>query len=123
MRVFAQALDLVDDPRLIEAYRAHHRRVWPEVLQALERIGIRRMKIFLVGTRLFMYGEAEDSFDPATSYAAYASTPRAAEWDELMRAFQRRLAEAPTDAWWAPMECVFCLESQLEAEGGPGAAG
>lgn len=111
MKSYAQAIDLVDDPALIEAYRAHHRAVWPEVTAALRRIGIRRMKIYLLGTRLFMYFEAPDGFEPARDYQSYAGDPRAAAWDALMRPFQRRIAGAKEGEWWASMEEVFDLES------------
>ena len=33
-------VDLRDDPAAIEAYKAHHRRVWPEVVRSLRRAGI-----------------------------------------------------------------------------------
>ncbi|MEY3230350.1 MAG: hypothetical protein RL689_439 [Planctomycetota bacterium] len=111
MKSFAQALDLKDDPALIEAYVAHHRRVYPEVVAALRGIGITRMKIFLLGTRLFMYFEAPDTFDPGRDYQAYAADARCRAWDELMRAFQRRVPGAREGEWWAAMTEVFDLES------------
>jgi L-rhamnose mutarotase len=107
---FAQALDLRDDPALIEEYRRHHRAVWPEVVESLRGIGITRMKIYLVGTRLFMYCEAREGFDPHRDFAAYAAHPRARAWDEWMRSFQRKLAEAGPADWWVPMDEVFDLE-------------
>ena len=36
------AVDLKDDPAVIEAYTEHHRRVWPEVLRSLRARGHRR---------------------------------------------------------------------------------
>jgi len=111
MKAFAQALDLKDDPAMIEAYRAHHRAVYPEVLGALREIGITRMKIFLLGTRLFMYFEAPDDFDPARDYQSYARRARCAAWDALMRGFQQRAPGARAGEWWAAMEEIFDLES------------
>ncbi len=110
MKVFAQTLDLKDDPELIEEYKRQHRAVWPEVIEALRGIGIRSMRIYLQGHRLFMYFEAPDSFDPARDYQQYARNPKAAAWDEAMRKFQVRAPGAPEGVWWAPMECVFDLE-------------
>lgn len=110
MPSFAQALDLRDDPQLIDEYRRHHRAVWPEVVAALRGIGITRMKIFLVGTRLFMYFEAREGFDPRRDFQGYAASPRARAWDEWMRSFQQRLAEAGPADWWTPMDEVFDLE-------------
>jgi L-rhamnose mutarotase len=111
MKCFAQALDLHDDPQLIREYDAHHRRVWPEVTAALRRIGITRMKIFRLGTRLFMYAEARDDFDPVRDYQSYANDPKCREWDQAMRRYQRTAPGAAAGEWWATMREVFDLES------------
>ena len=57
MKSLAMTLDLVDDPEVIDKYKAYHREVWPEVISGLRSIGVARMKIFLLGTRMFMYLE------------------------------------------------------------------
>ena len=111
MKAFAQALDLKDDPALIAAYKEHHGHIYPEVLAALRGIGITRMRIFLLGTHLFMYYEAPDTFLPERDYQEYARNPRCAAWDALMRGFQKRVPEAHPGQWWADMELVFDLES------------
>ena len=110
MKCFAQALDLIDDPTLIREYDAHHQQVWPEVLAALRRIGIQRMKIFRLGTRLFMYVEADDDFDPGRDYQQYASDPTCRKWDDAMRRFQCRVPGAREGEWWARMTEVFSLD-------------
>ncbi|MCC7389091.1 MAG: L-rhamnose mutarotase [Phycisphaerales bacterium] len=110
MRVFAQAIDLVDDPAMIAEYEEHHRRVWPEVVGALRAIGITGMRIFRTGPRLFMFYEAPDGFDPATDYQAYTADPRCRAWDQLMRRYQRPVPGAPPGAWWTPMVEVFSLD-------------
>lgn len=122
MKVFAQALDLADDPALIAAYREHHRRVWPEVLRELDAIGIRNMRIFLTGTRLFMVFEAPDTFDPARDFQNYAKNPRCAAWDALMRTFQRPIPSARPGDWWTPMEEIFALPPSQREEAGGGFA-
>lgn len=111
MKSFAQALDLKDDPELIREYIEQHRRVWPEVTQALRDIGITRMKIYLLGTRLFMYCEARDDFDPARDYQRYAANPRCRAWDDLMRRMQKVAPGARAGEWWAAMQEVFDLEA------------
>ena len=110
MQCFAQALDLKNDPAILAAYKEHHRRVYPEVTAALRTAGIQRMRIFLLGTHLFMYFEAADTYDPKT-YMAYAANARCAAWETLMRALQQRVPEAKPGDWWAPMELVFDLET------------
>ena len=114
MKCFAQALDLIDDPKLIAEYDAHHQRVWPEVISALRRIGIQRMKIFRLGARLFMYAEAGDDFDPAQDYQTYANDPKCRAWDEAMRRYQRPAPAAKPGEWWTGMTQVFDLESTAD---------
>lgn len=109
---FAQTLELIDDPDKIAEYVAHHRAVWPEVTRGLRAIGIRAMRIYLHGNRLFMSVETVDGFDPLRDYQRYASDPRTRAWDELMRTYQRRVPAAdPNDgAWWSTMKPVFDLD-------------
>jgi L-rhamnose mutarotase len=109
MPTFAMALDLVDDPRVIAEYEAHHRAVWPEVLAALRQVGLIDMRIFRSGHHLFMVMTAPDAFDPTTAFRDYAATPAVKRWDELMRGFQRKVPHAGPDDWWTPIPCVFDL--------------
>ena len=111
MKTYAMALDLIDAPEAIEEYKEHHRHVWPEVKQGLEKIGISEMKIFLTGCRLFMFLRTEDEFDLEKDFQSYTDTsPRARMWDDLMRNFQKKVPSARIGDWWAPMEEVFNLE-------------
>lgn len=64
VKCYAQTICLKDDPAGIERYKQYHRESFPEVLQALKSIGITKMKIFLLGLRMFMYMETVDAFDP-----------------------------------------------------------
>ena len=111
MKTYAMALDLIDDPEVIEEYKEHHRHVWPEVKQGLEKIGISEMKIFLTGCRLFMFLRTEDEFDLKKDFQSYTDTsPRARMWDDLMRNLQQKIPSAKIGDWWVPMEEVFNLE-------------
>ena len=71
MKSFAMTLDLRDDPDVIAEYKRYHREVWPEVIEGLRSVGILKMKIFLKGTRMFMYIETEDDFEPTRDFQAY----------------------------------------------------
>lgn len=111
MKRFAQAIDLVEDPALIEEYERAHRAVWPEVERGLRAIGIRRMHLWRLGTRLFMQCEADDGFDPVRDYPRYALDPRTRAWDELMRRYQRPAPGARPGEWWAAMTEVYALDA------------
>lgn len=109
-------VNLKDDPAAIDAYRRHHRDVWPEVLQSLTRHGVQRMDIHLLGRRVVMIVEMADGLDYRSAFKAHAaSSERVAEWERLMRNLQEAPAEARADEWWAFMEPVFHLDRQEPA--------
>ena len=109
VKSYGLTLCLKADPAAVEEYRAYHRRVWPEVLAGLREVGISTMRIYLLGRRLFMYVETDDSFDPSRDFARASAGTRAREWDRLMRSLQERALESQPEDWWAPMEEVFDL--------------
>ena len=111
MKGFGLTLNLKDDPQIIEKYKEYHRNVWPEVEKALEEIGVTKMKIFLLGRRMFMYMETGDDFIPERDFPKYLEVdPRCKEWDDLMCTYQEKVPEAKEDEWWAAMEQVFDLK-------------
>lgn len=115
MKCFSQTLELKEDPSLIQEYLQYHEKVWPEVLEAIQSMGVVSMKIFLHGNRLFMYAEANDDFDPAKDYQKYTASAKARQWDELMRTYQQKVPAASDnpDEWWSPMTLCFDLQAQM----------
>ena len=109
MQYYGMTLGLRDDEVAIARYRAEHANAWPEVIARLREVGVTEMRIFLLGTRLFMYCETVDGFDPATDFARCTDDPTYRRWDDLMRTMQERVPEAGPGEWWAMMECVFDL--------------
>jgi L-rhamnose mutarotase len=110
MKTYAQTLDLKDDPALIAAYVEHHRAVWPEVQRGLRAIGIKRMRIWRLGRRVFMLMETVDDFDADRDFARYMeSAPRIREWQDLMASMQEPAPGAQPGELWANMELVFTL--------------
>ncbi len=115
MAIFALTLNLKDDQRLVEEYLEHHRQIWPEVLDALLTTGVQDIKIYLSGRRLFMVMTAPDGFDPEASFAEYRRSPVAERWDDLMKTYQERVAEAGPDQWWMPLSPVFDFTAEIAA--------
>lgn len=107
-------VDLQDDPATIAAYTAHHRRVWPEVLESLRRAGIGQMEIYLLDRRLVMIVET-DSPDFRRAFASHvASHPRVAEWESLMKSMQAPVPGGTDGDWWAEMRPIFRLKVDQE---------
>jgi L-rhamnose mutarotase len=110
MKVYAQTLNLKDDPETIRLYRAYHAEPFPKVVAALKAVGILDMQIFLLGRRLFMYLTTTDEFDPTVDFPRYLTlSPRCQEWEDLMTTFQEPVPEAQPHEKWAMMERVFQL--------------
>jgi L-rhamnose mutarotase len=104
------ALDLRDDPELIDAYERHHERVWPEITASIRAAGIVDMEIYRTGNRLFMVMEVADGFTFEAKAAADRSDPRVQAWETLMSTFQQALPWAAPGEKWVRMARIFKLE-------------
>jgi L-rhamnose mutarotase len=104
---------LRDDPAAIAAYRDHHARVWPEVIESLRNAGVRAMEIHLLGRTAVMIVEVANGVDVSDVFAAHqASSPRVAEWEALMKSLQEPSPDRASGEWWARMEPVFRLPTK-----------
>lgn len=109
LKRYCLALDLIDDQELIDAYEAHHKKVWPEVLESIRDSGIQEMEIYRVGNRLFMIMETDQSFSFRKKEEADANNPRIQEWERLMWKYQKALPCAAPGEKWVLMENIFKL--------------
>jgi L-rhamnose mutarotase len=109
LKYFGLTLNLKEDADTIAAYRQYHRGVWPEVENALRQAGIIQMKIFLLGSRLFMYMETRDEYEATKAAAAYLTDPKVVKWEELMKQMQEPVPEGKPGELWAQMEPVYEL--------------
>jgi L-rhamnose mutarotase len=109
-RRFCFTLDLKNDPHLIAEYRRFHEKIWPEITDSIRNSGIEDMEIYLLGTRLFMFMEVNDSFSFERKDKADQNNPKVQEWEELMWQFQQPLPEAKAGEKWLRMERIFKLE-------------
>lgn len=103
------ALDLKDDPALIEEYKAYHQNVWPEIIASIKDSGIEQADIYLVGNRLFMIIDVNDEFTFEAKQAADLSNNKVVEWEDLMWTFQQQLPWATGDEKWLLMDKIFTL--------------
>jgi L-rhamnose mutarotase len=103
-------LDLKDDPKLIAEYRQYHEKVWPEISRSIKESGVEEMEIYLLGRRLFMIIEVDESFSFEAKAAIDRANPKVQEWEQLMWKFQQALPEAKPGEKWVPMERIFKLE-------------
>jgi L-rhamnose mutarotase len=91
-------------PDKIDEYVEAHRNVWPEMLDALGRAGIRNYTIFRHGNEVFGYFESDD-LEAAGRYMAAAEVN--GRWQDAMAEL---LEERVPDGGPAPLEEVFRLD-------------
>ena len=109
-------VDLVDDPAVIDAYKTHHRRVWPEVLSSLRAAGLADLQIYMLGRRVVMLIDLQDGLDVRRVFATHAAShPRVAEWEALMKSMQQPPPDSAPGEWWAAMQPVFHLHEDARA--------
>jgi L-rhamnose mutarotase len=109
---YCLALDLKDDPQLIAAYDAHHRKVWPEVIRSIRSAGITDMEIYRTGNRLFMLMEVNDEFSFEEKQEADSVNAKVQEWETLMWKYQQAIPGAAEGEKWRLMERIFSLAAQ-----------
>jgi L-rhamnose mutarotase len=105
-------LDLKDDATAIAEYKRYHVRIWPEVRDSLRAAGVMDMEIYLLGTRMFMIMDVDDSFSLSAKAAADAANAKVQEWEAIMDRFQQPLPLSRPGQRWVVMERVFCLADQ-----------
>jgi L-rhamnose mutarotase len=109
-RRYCLTLDLQDDPKLISEYQRYHEKIWPEITRSIKESGIEDMEIYVLGTRLFMIMEVNESFSFEAKAHADQLNPKVQEWENLMGAFQKLLPQSKPGEKWLLMKRVFKLE-------------
>lgn len=109
MKQYALALDLNDDPALIEEYEQIHQSIWPEIRSSIVESGIVGMEIFRTGTRLFMLMTTLDDFNFETKSAMDSSNPKVQEWEQMLWKFQKPIPGAAPGEKWILMTRIFQL--------------
>jgi L-rhamnose mutarotase len=90
------ALDLIDDKDAIEAYKTHHKNVWPEILKSIKAVGIHEM-------------ETDEKFSLEGKQKQEESNSKVQEWETLMWSYQKALPTAAPGEKWVRMEKIFSL--------------
>jgi L-rhamnose mutarotase len=110
-RRYCLTLDLKDDPKLIADYKRYHQKIWPEITRSIKDAGIEDMEIYLLGTRMFMIMEVNETFSFEAKKKADELNPKVQEWEALMWRFQQSLPEAEPGEKWLLMDRIFSLEN------------
>jgi L-rhamnose mutarotase len=110
MKRYCFALDLNDDPALIESYDKWHQQVWPEIIDSICSAGIEDMKIYRVSNRLLMVMEVNEQFSFEAKEKSDQANEKVQEWEKLMWQFQKPLPFANPGEKWMLMKEIFSLK-------------
>jgi L-rhamnose mutarotase len=107
---YCLTLDLKKDPTLIAQYKRFHQKIWPEITKSIRDAGVEEMEIYLLGTRMFMIMEVNESFSFEKKAKSDQENPKVREWEALMWKFQQPLEGAAPSEKWLQMESIFKLD-------------
>lgn len=106
---YCLALDLKDDPVLIEEYKVYHQKVWPEIVKSIKDAGIAVLDIYCTGNRLFMIIIAAEDFSFERKAAMDQGNEAVQQWEALMWKFQQAVPWAAPGQKWVLMDKIFEL--------------
>ena len=95
-------------PELVEAYKAHHHEVWPEMLAALRAAGWHNYSLFIRPDGL-LFGYFETPGSLAAAQSAMAKTEVNGRWQALMAPFFELPEGAKPDEGMVVLEPIFYL--------------
>lgn len=100
---------MIDDEKLINEYKQYHLEIWPEIRESILSAGVDDLEIYLLGNRLFMIMEVNDSFSFEKKSASDQANPEVQEWETLMCKYQQALPQAKPGEKWLLMDQIFKL--------------
>lgn len=109
MKRYCLTLDLIKDDKLIESYRQYHQAVWPEIKESIKSAGVEELEIYLLGNRLFMIMDVNESFSFEEKAKADFANAKVQEWEALMWKFQQALPNSKPGEKWQIMDQIFEL--------------
>ncbi|KKN19424.1 hypothetical protein LCGC14_0945870 [marine sediment metagenome] len=106
---YCLALDLKNDPELINTYKEYHENVWPEIIASIKDSGVEKLDIYHVEDRLFMIMETNSEFSFEKKHQADEANSRVQDWEELMWNYQQAIPNTKPGEKWRLMEHIFEL--------------
>tara|TARA_Y100000996_G_scaffold388747_1_gene348561 strand:+ start:50 stop:394 length:345 start_codon:yes stop_codon:yes gene_type:complete len=103
------ALDLKNDPQIIQTYIDYHKNVWPGIYKSIKDSGIKHLEIFHTHDRLFMVIEGNENFSLEQKAKMDSENPLVKEWEELMWKYQQALPNTKPGIKWVLMDKIFDL--------------
>lgn len=110
MKRYCFALDLKEDPTLIDEYEKFHQKIWPEITESIKSSGIIDLQIYRILNRLFMIMDAGDDFSLERKAEADSKNAKVEAWEKLMWKYQESLPGSAPGEKWRMMDLIFDLK-------------
>jgi L-rhamnose mutarotase len=110
MKQYCLALDLVNDPALIQEYETYHKKIWPEIAKSIRDSGIINMRIYRVSNRLTMIIQSADDFSFEKKNELDKGNTKVQQWEQLMWKYQAAIPGSAPGEKWKLMDCIFDLD-------------
>ena len=94
------------DPDHWEEYKEIHLNPWPELVEAIQSVGIHNYNIFAFGTRVFAYMEI-DGDDPYAALDVLSQMDIKKKWDEEVTVWVMPQAAEGSDMQFMELEPIF----------------
>ena len=94
------------NPANWEEYKHIHLNPWPELIEAIQAVGIHNYSIYAFGTRVFAYMEI-DGDDVYAALTTLAQTDIKKKWDAEVTAWVAPEAEDGTGIQFMELEPIF----------------
>ncbi len=94
------------DPARWEEYKAIHLNPWPELIEAIQAVGIHNYSIFAFGTRVFACMEV-DGDDAYAALATLAATEVKQRWDAAVTVMVLPEAAEGSGVQFLELEPIF----------------
>jgi L-rhamnose mutarotase len=108
---YCLAVDLKDDPQLIEEYENYHQQIWDEIKKSIADSGIINMEIYRTGNRMFMIIETDENFSFQKKAAMDNNNQKVEDWEQLMWKYQQPLPWAKEGEKWVLMKKIFTMST------------
>lgn len=96
-------------PDKLDEYKEHHKKVWPEMLEALSKAGWHNYSLFMRDDGL-LFGYFETPHSLQEAQAAMAQTEVNARWQTMMSPYFEIPPGAHPDQLFVELEEVFHLD-------------
>ncbi|WP_185955259.1 L-rhamnose mutarotase [Solitalea koreensis] len=106
-------VNILKDEQKLKEYLDHHQQVWPEVEAGFKKAGYKKITLFRYNHLLVMTILVPDNADlGAMGKLAESYSPRCAEWNKLMNAYQTGVEGTSPGQTWVEAQPFYKFSNQ-----------